>query len=100
MSMLVLGFEHWFYDGLYQEKYLRELSVTPMWYFTGATPVGLGCPTGSILHGENEVFQNRYDFPKVTFTLRWNLKAYVGNILQCVLRRRKGTEMGTVFQVK
>jgi hypothetical protein len=28
------------------------------------------CPTGTILHGENEVFQrNRNDFPKVSFTL-------------------------------
>jgi hypothetical protein len=32
------------------------------------TPVR--CPTGTILHGENEVFQrNRNDFPKVSFTL-------------------------------
>jgi hypothetical protein len=30
----------------------------------------LPCPTGTILHGENEVFQrNRNDFPKVSFTL-------------------------------
>jgi hypothetical protein len=54
-----------------QEKYLRELSITPVGYFTGAmkiTPVR--CPTGTILHGENEVFQrNRNDFPKVSFTL-------------------------------
>jgi hypothetical protein len=38
------------------------------------------CPTGIILHGENEVFQrNRNDFPKVSFTLgvrRCNLRAY------------------------
>jgi hypothetical protein len=33
------------------------------------TPVGLRCPTGTILHDVNEVFQsNRNDFPKVTFT--------------------------------
>jgi hypothetical protein len=32
--------------------------------------VGLGFPTGTILHGVNEVFQsNSNDFPKVTFTL-------------------------------
>jgi hypothetical protein len=32
------------------------------------TPVE--CPTGTILHGENEIFQsNRNDFPKVSFTL-------------------------------
>jgi hypothetical protein len=50
-----------------QEKYIQELSVTPVGYFVGATPVG--CPTGTILHGENDVFQsNRNDFPKVTFT--------------------------------
>jgi hypothetical protein len=42
-----------------QEKYIRELSITPVGYFTG-----------TILHGENEVFQrNRNDFPKVSFTL-------------------------------
>jgi hypothetical protein len=30
----------------------------------------VGCSTGTILHGENEVFQsNRNDFPKVSFTL-------------------------------
>jgi hypothetical protein len=28
------------------------------------------CPTGTILHGEKEVFQrNRSEFPKVSFTL-------------------------------
>jgi hypothetical protein len=57
-----------------QEKYVRELSVTRVGYFRGAKPllchVGLGCPTGTVLHGENEVFQsNRNDFPKVSFTL-------------------------------
>jgi hypothetical protein len=50
-----------------QEKYLRELSITPVGYFTGAiknhSPVR--GPTGTILHGENEVFQrNRNDFPQ------------------------------------
>jgi hypothetical protein len=49
-----------------QEKYLRELSITHVGYFTGAIKI----PTGTILHGENEVFQrNRNDFPKVSFTL-------------------------------
>jgi hypothetical protein len=70
-----------------QEKYLRELSITPVEYFTGAIKKSLSpvrCPTGTILHGENEVFQrnrtilhgenevfqrNRNDFPKVSFTL-------------------------------
>jgi hypothetical protein len=44
-----------------EEKYLRELSVTPVgYYFTGAnTPVGLGYHTGTILQRENEVFQSR-----------------------------------------
>jgi hypothetical protein len=52
-----------------QEKYLRELSITPVGYFTGAIK-NHSCPTGTILHGENEVFQrNRNDFPKVSFTL-------------------------------
>jgi hypothetical protein len=43
----------------------------PVGYFMGAKSLpGLGCPTVTILHGENEVFQsNRNDFPKVTFTL-------------------------------
>jgi hypothetical protein len=54
-----------------QKKYLRELSITPVGYFTGVikiTPVR--CPTGTTLHGENEVFQrNMNDFPKVSFTL-------------------------------
>jgi hypothetical protein len=36
-----------------QEKYLRELSITPVGYFTGAIKNhSLGCPTGTILHGE------------------------------------------------
>jgi hypothetical protein len=39
--------------------YVRELSVTPVGYFTGAIE-----NTGTILHGENED-----DFPKVSFTL-------------------------------
>jgi hypothetical protein len=63
-----------------QEKYSRELSIAPVEYFTMKNhPVG--CPTGTILHGENKGFQsNGSDFPKVTFTLnvRWNLKAYMG----------------------
>jgi hypothetical protein len=54
-----------------RKKYLWELSITPVGYFTGAikiTPVR--CPAGTILHGENEAFQrNRNDFPKVSFTL-------------------------------
>jgi hypothetical protein len=54
-----------------QEKYLRELSITP-WgasrELQKITP--MRCPTGTILHGENEVFQrNRNDFPKVSFSL-------------------------------
>jgi hypothetical protein len=43
---------------------------TPVGYFTGAIENRSWCPTGNILHGENEVFQrNRNDFPKVSFTL-------------------------------
>jgi hypothetical protein len=39
----------------------------------------VGCPTGTILHGENEVFQsNRNDFPKVSFTLDRILR-HMGN---------------------
>jgi hypothetical protein len=54
-----------------QEKYLRELSITPVGYFTGAIKNhSCACPTGTILHGEDEVFQrNRNDFPKVSLTL-------------------------------
>jgi hypothetical protein len=38
------------------------------WSYLKITP--LGCPTGTILHGENEEFQsNRSDFPKISFTL-------------------------------
>jgi hypothetical protein len=51
-------------------------------YFMGAIwkITHVGCPTGTILHGENEVFQsNRNDFPKVTYMY---LKAYGGIILQ------------------
>jgi hypothetical protein len=49
----------WFVELEGQEKYLREPSITPV-----------RCPTGTILHGENEVFQtNRNDFPKVSFSL-------------------------------
>jgi hypothetical protein len=43
-----------------QEKYLRELSVTPVGYFTGAKslPWAWGVPaTGTILHGVNEYFR-------------------------------------------
>jgi hypothetical protein len=36
----------------------------------GSYKKSLPCGTGTILHGENEVFQrNRNDFPKVSFTL-------------------------------
>jgi hypothetical protein len=39
------------------------------------TPVGLGCPTGTILHGVNAVFQsNRNDFPRLPL----HLMEYVG----------------------
>jgi hypothetical protein len=69
-----------------QEKYVRELSVTSEEYFTqelNHSPVGLGCPTWTILHGENEAFQsNRYDFPKATFTLDGIWRHIWGNILQ------------------
>jgi hypothetical protein len=54
------------YNSKSQEKYLQELSITPMGYFTGAikiTPVG--CPTG-----KNKVFQsNRSDFPQGLFLI-------------------------------
>jgi hypothetical protein len=41
-----------------QEKYLRELSNTPVGYFTGAIKK-------NILNGANKVFQsNRSDFPQ------------------------------------
>jgi hypothetical protein len=65
---------------------IQELSITPAGTSRELrkkfTPMGLGCPTGTILHGKNEVFQsNRYDFPKVTFYFRWNLKVW-GDILQ------------------
>jgi hypothetical protein len=44
-----------------------------MWYFTGAIRKSLLWAMGTILHGENEVFQsNRNDFPKDTFTLEGN----------------------------
>jgi hypothetical protein len=56
-----------------QEKYLRELSITPVGYFTGAIKNhsrAVSHGTGTILHGKNEAFQrNRNDFPKVSFTL-------------------------------
>jgi hypothetical protein len=41
-----------------QEKYLRELSISPVGYFTGA----IKNPTQTILHGENEVFQRNRKF--------------------------------------
>jgi hypothetical protein len=55
-----------------QEKYLRELSITPVGYFTGAIKNHSRAVShrNYNLHGENEVFQrNRNDFPKVSFTL-------------------------------
>jgi hypothetical protein len=49
-----------------QEKYLRELSITPVWYFTGVIKNHSRVVTGTILHVENEVFQrNRNDFPRL-----------------------------------
>jgi hypothetical protein len=51
-----------------QEKYLWEQSITPVRYFTGAIKNhsrAVSHGTGTILHGENEVFQrNRNDFPQ------------------------------------
>jgi hypothetical protein len=60
---------YWCSEG--QEKYLQELSITPVGYFTGAIENhSCGCPMGTIFHGENKVFQsNRSDFPMVSFTL-------------------------------
>jgi hypothetical protein len=50
---------------------IRELSVTPVGYFTAAIENhSRGVPTGTILHGENGVFQsNMNDFPQVTYYL-------------------------------
>jgi hypothetical protein len=67
-----------------QEKYLRELSITPMRYFLGANsldPVGLGSQ-GLFFIGENEhneLFSQNYLYFR---HVRWNLKAYGGYILQ------------------
>jgi hypothetical protein len=49
----------------------RSYPVTPMGYFTEAIENhSCGVSQGTILHGENEVFQsNRNDFPKVSYTL-------------------------------
>jgi hypothetical protein len=61
----------------------REISVTPVGYFTGAIShscvvlhgsyrksLSSGVSRGLFCTGENEVFQsNRNDFPKVSFTL-------------------------------
>jgi hypothetical protein len=60
------------YNSEGQEKYLRELSITPVGYFTGAIKKSLlwGVPQELFCMAKMEVFQrNRNDFPKVSFTL-------------------------------
>jgi hypothetical protein len=51
-----------------QEKYLRELSITPVGYFTGAIKKSLPCgvPQEQFCMAK---MRNRNDFPKVSFTL-------------------------------